>query len=163
MARHDVDDLRSDPTRFRRTALLLPAYECAAFPCFGVRPTRLPDATLDCACPPRHPMRRQPDGTYGRCASPGKHPATSSGVLDATTDLNQIQRWWAEDLTYNPAIACGLSFLVVIDVDQHGLDDGMATWKAICAAIGLDPEPATWIVLTGRGMHLYFRVPAAYR
>jgi hypothetical protein len=164
MVLDDVGDRHSDLNRFRRIALLLPNYGCAPFPCYGVRCLRLPDTAVDCTCPPYHSQRRQPDGTFGRCNSPGKHPATPNGVLDATLKFDQIRDWWTTDPTYNPAIACGLSFLIVIDVDQHGPDDGMATWKAICVAIGLDPEPDTWIVLTGGGgMHVYFRVPAAYR
>ena len=164
MARDQVGDSRSDPTRFGRTALRLPTYGCATFPCYGVRHLRVVNATVDCTCPPQHSERRQPHGTFGRCNSPGKHPATPNGVLDATLDLDQIRDWWTTDPSFNPAIGCGRSFLVVVDVDQHGIDDGMATWKAICAAIGLDPEPDTWIVLTGGGgMHVYLRVPAVYR
>ena len=52
------------------------------------------------------------------CYSRQKVPATAHGVKDATTDLAQIDKWWATNLNYNIALACGgISNLYVVDVD----------------------------------------------
>ena len=51
--------------------------------------------------------------------APGqKTPITSHGVKDATTDKNQIKKWWAKWPNANIALACGkTSGVYVIDVD----------------------------------------------
>jgi putative DNA primase/helicase len=56
------------------------------------------------------------------CARPGKHPRTSHGVKDATTDRNQIKRWWAEWPDANIGLAPGLERdILVLDIDpRHG-------------------------------------------
>ncbi|MCL5745604.1 MAG: bifunctional DNA primase/polymerase [Acidobacteria bacterium] len=58
----------------------------------------------------------------GDCGRIGKHPATKNGVLDATTDPDQIRRWWAKNKNYNIGIATGHDGLVVIDADT-GVDE----------------------------------------
>ncbi len=73
-----------------------------------------------------------PDGlcTCGRgngCSSPGKHPMTAHGLLDATNDSDQVQQWFMQ---YHGQCNWGLatgqaSGVVVIDIDtKHG--DGYA-------------------------------------
>jgi hypothetical protein len=51
------------------------------------------------------------------CHSAGKHPRTGHGHRDASTDPQQIRRWWSMWPDANVAIATGESGLVVIDVD----------------------------------------------
>jgi hypothetical protein len=51
------------------------------------------------------------------CHSAGKHPRTGHGHRDASTDPQQIRRWWAMWPDANIGIASGESGLVVIDVD----------------------------------------------
>jgi hypothetical protein len=78
------------------------------------------------------------------CVVNGKKPATPNGFKDATTDLIQIDAWWAK-ADYNVAICpedCGWA---VIDTDP-GADPA---WLA--------KLPPTYAVQTPRGgRHLYF-------
>jgi hypothetical protein len=51
------------------------------------------------------------------CSSPGKHPHTTHGVKDATTDKATIEQWWSQWPEANIGIATGaISRLVVLDV-----------------------------------------------
>jgi hypothetical protein len=62
----------------------------------------------------------------------GKVPATQHGVKDATTDPEQIARWWAQNPDFNIGIAAGeRSGIVVFDVDpRNGGDASWAQWQA---------------------------------
>lgn len=54
------------------------------------------------------------------CASPGKHPRTLNGRLDATLDQGQIKDWWRRQPNANPATPTGgESGLDVIDLDGN--------------------------------------------
>lgn len=79
--------------------------------------------------------------------------AGSRGLLDATTDLECIRKWWQADRRANIGVNCGASGLVVPDVDpRHGGDD---TWHELCARFG-DIVSLTSITPRG-GSHFYFR------
>src|ERR1043166_6398684 len=56
------------------------------------------------------------------CDDIGKHPRTTHGFLDATTDRKQITKWWMAHDEYGIGIRTGkVSGIVVIDVDpRHG-------------------------------------------
>ena len=57
-----------------------------------------------------------------RCTNPGKHPATSHGVKDATTKRKQIRQWWSDMPDANVGVAIGKNAgLVVLDrgTDRH--------------------------------------------
>ena len=85
----------------------------------------------NCSCPPRHPSRRQVDGTYGSCGSPGKHPLTGDGHKSADTDIAKIEEWFTKG-EYNVAIRTGTNgqgILVVIDIDQGNGKPGAKTLK----------------------------------
>jgi len=60
----------------------------------------------------------------------GKVPATQHGVKDATTDPEQIVRWWAQNPDFNIGIAAGeRSGIIIFDVDpRNGGDDSWAKW-----------------------------------
>jgi len=111
------------------------------FPCHGVADGR-------CTC------------GKADCGSPGKHPNTPRGLLDATTDAGQIRKWWAQWPSANPAIACGPSGLVIVDVDpRHAGDESLRALEQQHGAL-----PDTVRVLTGeypegRGTHYYFKCP----
>ncbi|MDF3130343.1 AAA family ATPase [Kiritimatiellaeota bacterium B1221] len=48
----------------------------------------------------------------------GKKPACKNGVNDATTDSDQIRKWWDQNPNYNVAVATGKSSgVAVVDVD----------------------------------------------
>lgn len=80
--------------------------------------------------------------------SKGKHPRTLHGVSDATTDLEQVKKWWTQwpNASIGGRMGDGLG---VVDLDgSAGLASG--------ARLGL-VSPIT--TLTGRGKHLWYRVP----
>lgn len=60
----------------------------------------------------------------------GKVPATLHGVKDATTNAEQIAKWWAQNPDYNIGIAAGArSGIIVYDVDpRNGGEDSWADW-----------------------------------
>lgn len=64
------------------------------------------------------------------CASPAKHPLTVNGLLDATTDLDQIRTWWQRWPHANIGARTGATpdgiGLDAIDIDG---DEGWTTWK----------------------------------
>jgi len=106
----------------------------AVFPCHEPTPS-------GCSC-------RRPD-----CSSPGKHPRTARGLLEATTDPEAIVRWWRRWPNANIAVRTGAdSGLVVIDVDPvHG---GLTAVAELQRRHGdLPPTPA---VRTGSGGHHYW-------
>lgn len=113
-----------------------------------------------------------------------KIPATSHGVLDATTNLDQITDWWRASPNANVGAATGFIF-DAIDIDgPEGQQSRAERWcyDEECRAAGSLPQPPpTWTeycdhpgvfnrveavllgkVLTPRpgGMHLY--VPPGY-
>ena len=89
------------------------------------------------------------------CAVDKKIPACSNGFKDATTDPEQIKRWWA-DQPYNIGIATGASGLVVVDFDLvNGAPVGETNFKALPE---YEPLPETFTVRTrSGGKQFYFR------
>lgn len=86
------------------------------------------------------------------CGSPAKHPRTRNGNDDATTDEEQIRRWWARWPDSNIGIQTGVfSNLVVLDVDDR---EGLRAIESQGFEI-----PETLKVSTGRGWHFYFKHP----
>jgi len=95
------------------------------------------------------------------CVPFGKVPLGTlapRGVLEATTDVALIGRWWTAAPMANIGIAAGLSALVVVDIDpKHGGDESLAILRALYGADALE----TCTVLTGGGgTHLYYRAPS---
>src|ERR1035437_3207937 len=90
---------------------------------------------------------RRPD-----CSSPGKHPRTRNGLNDATTDAEQIRKWWRMWPHANIGAVVPDGF-VVVDVDVADL------------AVDLRSEelPATATSRTGRGRHLIYRTSTLIR
>ena len=86
------------------------------------------------------------------CTSPGKHPRTTHGLKDATTDPRQIREWWEQWPGANIGIATGAeSGLAVIDVDpRHG---------GTLEALG-DLPPTCTVRTGGGGWHLYYQYPS---
>ncbi|CAB4202853.1 Prim_Pol domain containing protein, partial [uncultured Caudovirales phage] len=81
----------------------------------------------------------------------GKVPATQHGVKDATTDLEQITRWWAQNPDFNIGIAAGeRSGIVVFDIDpRNGGDNSWAAWTENHGSV---PDGAMQIT-AGGGFH----------
>ena len=91
------------------------------------------------------------------CSSPGKRPYTHRGLHDASTDPDQIRRWWREWPDANVGIRTGAeSELIVLDVDpDHGGDESLAQLEALHG-----PLPATVQQRTGGGgRHYLFQHP----
>ena len=89
------------------------------------------------------------------CQIKGKEPATYHGVKDATTDARTIRGWWGKEPNFNIGLATGApSKVFVVDVDS---EDGEAALSAL--EVDNDALPATVEVITGRGRHLYFKMP----
>lgn len=89
------------------------------------------------------------------CAAVGKHPATKSGLKDATKDRKQIEKWF-HGTHYNIGIVTGeCSDLTVIDIDIADGKKGADTWQRLIETNG---EPITLMSRTGSGgMHIYFK------
>ena len=79
------------------------------------------------------------------CEENGKRPVTENGFHDATTDIEQINKWWGKNANYNLAFSPAEAGLFVIDIDT-GADLSILTVL-----------PRTYTVRTPRGgLHLYF-------
>lgn len=89
----------------------------------------------------------------------GKHPRPAAGQKRATTDAEQIRRWWTEYPGANIGIVTGAaSGLFVLDVDGKPGADSLATLESRNGAL-----PVTVTARTGRGgTHYYFQHPGGY-
>ncbi len=85
------------------------------------------------------------------CRPRGKQPLTTHGVNDASADPAVIKTWWAAWPQANVAIALPRN-LVVLDVDSA--DEFASFLSANSIAL-----PDTSLVRTGKGRHLYYRLP----
>lgn len=104
--------------------------------------------------------------TCGKSEDPGqrgKHPASSHGQKDATTDGATIAGWWATDPNYNVGVFCKPSGFFVVDIDPRS--GGLESFDKFEALLG-EGLPATVEAQTGihsmqgrevRGRHLYFK------
>ena len=86
----------------------------------------------------------------------GKRPYTSNGLHDATTDEQQVRRWWEKWPEANIGVACGPARIVVIDVD---VPDGFATILAL-AKKGQDFPPTLSQKTGSGGAHYLYQMPA---
>lgn len=93
------------------------------------------------------------------CTSAGKHPITSNGLLDATTDPRRIRSWWGHWSKANVGIPTGVRF-DVLDIDCKAGRDGWASLR--CAEADLGDLPETASVTTPNGTHLLF-LPSGVR
>jgi len=95
---------------------------------------------------------------YFPVAAGSKRPAFDGWQALSTADEAQVQTWL--DQGFNLGLDCGKSGITVIDLD--GQEVGEASWRAFCAANGVDPDIKTYTVRTPRGgRHIYFRGRAA--
>lgn len=107
------------------------------------------------------PLHSAPGGVCScrnsSCPSPGKHPRTSNGLLDASSDAATVAGWWARWPDANIGFPPGRSGFVVLDVDGP-------TGETLAQAAGLLAEP-TLEVVTGRtdgGRHRWYRHPGGH-
>lgn len=86
-----------------------------------------------------------------KCTSRGKHPRTIHGVSDATTDVEQIRRWWAQWPDANVGVATGsISEIVAVDIDGP---KGEEAFTNLCG------NPPSLSSKTGKGRHVIFAAP----
>jgi putative DNA primase/helicase len=86
-----------------------------------------------------------------------KRPLTDHGVLDATTDLAKIHRWWARWPGANIAVACGPSHLLVVDCDVKNGTDGILVWNELKAEHNFDDDTIIQLTPSG-GQHIVYTV-----
>lgn len=89
------------------------------------------------------------------CDRSGKHPLTRHGLRDATTDQDQLARWWRRWPDANVAIATG--DIVVIDIDPAS-----GGWESLARLVdgGWTITPTATVITGGGGAHLYYQAPA---
>lgn len=109
---------------------------------------------------PLHTIVNGKCSCQNNCDSPGKHPRIKQGLLNATTDINQITQWWHKWPQANIGIRTGsVSGIVVIDIDpRHDGDNSLSKLEHTYRQL-----PDTLEAGTGSGgRHVYFRHPGGY-
>jgi hypothetical protein len=94
------------------------------------------------------------------CDSPGKHPRTSNGVKAATSDLEQLRRWWQQFPGCNWALATGQpSGVIAIDLDAG--KGGFESWAEYTAQRHAPGDLAQTLIAAtgGGGRHLFLMSP----
>jgi len=97
-----------------------------------------PNGTI-CACP-----------KGAECSSPAKHPMTTNGLKDGTTDPKVITRWWDKWPNANVGLLTGG------DIDVIDVDGAIPAYQQLVKDVGIPEHVA--MVVTGRGdggMHVY--------
>lgn len=89
------------------------------------------------------------------CVPGEKRPLTPHGMLDATTDLKQIRRWWRRTPTANLAVPTGQATVDVLDVDVRPNGSGYAAFNDLKRG-GLLTGYSRVIGTPSGGMHVYF-------
>jgi uncharacterized protein (DUF927 family) len=85
------------------------------------------------------------------CEHPGKHPRTKHGFKDATTDPEQIKRWWGKWPDANIGIPTGPdSRLLILDIDPR--NGGEDSWKSLVLVHG--PLETAEQMTGGGGRHI---------
>lgn len=111
---------------------------------------------------PLHGINKRGTCTCGKsnCSTPGKHPRTKHGLKEATTDEEQIRKWWSEKRWPNASIGGVGGKFICLDIDAKS--DGFNSLEELIADNA--PLPDTAVVQTGeyggeRGLHYWFRMP----
>jgi len=86
-----------------------------------------------------------------------KKPLIDGWRAKATTDAEQVRRWWKRFPHAVPGIELERSNLVVIDADRHGGPDGVLAFDNLVSAHGgsLPPHPSS--LTPGNGQHHFFQ------
>jgi hypothetical protein len=107
-------------------------YAAAGIP---VLPLHTPTSSTTCSC------RRE-------CTSIGKHPRLQHGLRDASTDPEQVRRWW----TMWPQANVGLVTGVVMDVCDIDSENGLA---ALLELLGDGAVTGPTVATGSGGWHVY--------
>ena len=88
-----------------------------------------------------------------------KKPLVTDWPNAATTDAEQIRKWWTESPDAVPGIGVAQAGLVVIDLDRHkDAPDGVKAFEELKGRRRLNEPPMTRT--PSGGFHLYFRQPS---
>ena len=87
----------------------------------------------------------------------GKRPLIKNWQNQASKDPKKISGWWAQWPQANIGVACGLSDLVVVDLDvKNEHQNGIETWRDIVLEHNIDDDTAIQLTPSG-GQHLVFQ------
>lgn len=98
----------------------------------------------------------------GECKTPGKHPRVSipggeGAQHPATTDLEQVRKWWAKWPNANIGFWLEGSNLAILDIDKNDKKDGFKGLQEIMAYENQTSLPRTTVCATpSGGKHHYF-------
>lgn len=91
------------------------------------------------------------------CKPLGKLPITPNGFYDATTDEDQIRKWWTRTPNANIAIPAGLaSGFDILDVDVRKTGSGFKAMEKLRDA-GFIADCMRVVNTPSGGQHLYFK------
>jgi putative DNA primase/helicase len=92
------------------------------------------------------------------CDSPGKHPLTPHGLLDATNDATSVREFWTKFAKANIAVVTGAkSGIAVVDVDN--IDVARPELRKLLPEYDFRSVP---LQKTGKGWHLIFSYPGVH-
>ena len=90
------------------------------------------------------------------CRSGEKRPLTAHGLLDATTDVEQVRAWWRRWPSANIGLPTGsTSGLAVLDIDRRATGSGYATFARLLRD-GLADGWAGLVRTPSGGLHAYY-------
>jgi bifunctional DNA primase/polymerase-like protein len=93
-------------------------------------------------------------------AGPDKRPLVAGWQEKATTEEEQIRKWWDTHLVALPAIVVGRAGLVVIDCDRHpGGKDGIEAFNRLLSANDGNLADVPMTRTARSGAHLFFKQP----
>jgi bifunctional DNA primase/polymerase-like protein len=97
-------------------------------------------------------------------AGPDKRPLLAGWQEKATSEEEQIRKWWDAYPSALPAIVVGRVGLVVIDCDRHpGGNDGIKAFNRLLSADGGKLADVPITKTANGGAHLFFKQPKASR
>jgi hypothetical protein len=89
-----------------------------------------------------------------------KTPLSEHGVYSATTDLDEIARWWRWKPEALVAVPMGRRtglFAIDVDASPPHAHDGVAAWRALTAGSGAPPTPTRIHLTASGGQHFIYR------
>jgi Bifunctional DNA primase/polymerase, N-terminal len=93
-------------------------------------------------------------------AGPDKRPLLAGWQKKASTEPEQIRKWWLDHPDALPAIFVGRADLVVIDCDRHpGRNDGIKAFNRLVSANGSKLGNVPMTKTARDGAHLFFKQP----
>ena len=94
------------------------------------------------------------------CAPKTKKPITAHGFKDASTDPDQVRRWWTDEPNANIGMPTGApSGTVIVDVDpRHNGEESIEELQAAYGELPDTPESHTG----GGGRHIVFAHPGGH-